>query len=158
SFIYALGIPNVGKKTAKDLTKHYKILQYLQNANIDELSQIRDIGSIVAQSIVDYFNDEYNKNLINELFEFGVDIQYSNVQINQKFNGLTFVLTGTLETMTRNEATLLIEQNGGQTSSSVSKNTNYVLAGAEAGSKLAKAKQLGITVIDEEYFKKMLKS
>lgn len=158
SFIYALGIPNVGKKTAKDLTKHYNTLQDLQNANVAELSQIRDVGAIVAQSIVDYFADNNNQQLIEELLNLGIDIEYSTTQINQKFNGLTFVLTGTLETMTRNEATLLIEQNGGQASSSVSKNTNYVLAGSEAGSKLAKAKQLGITIIDEEYFKKMLKS
>lgn len=158
SFIYALGIPNVGKKTAKDLTKFYESLEEIKNAKVEDLAEIRDIGEIVAKSIVEFFEDEDNLKLISDLISLGVNVKNDKVQQNDKFSGLTFVLTGTLDTMTRNEATLLIEQNGGQTSSSVSKNTSYVLAGHDAGSKLTKAQSLGVSIIDEEMFKKMLEN
>ena len=147
-----------GKKTAKDLTKFYESLEELKNAKVEDLAEIRDIGEIVAKSIVEFFEDEDNVKLISDLISLGVTARNDKVQQNDKFSGLTFVLTGTLDTMTRNEATLLIEQNGGQTSSSVSKNTSYVLAGHDAGSKLAKAQSLGINIIDEEMFKKMLEN
>ena len=158
SFIYALSIPNVGKKTAKDLTKYFNTLVDIQNASLEDLSQIRDIGDIVAKSIVDYFKDENNIKLIDELLCLGITLSNEKTQINAKFTGLTFVLTGTLETMTRNEAIELIERNGGQTSSSVSKKTSFVVAGTDAGSKLVKAQNLGVKILNEDEFKKMLEN
>lgn len=156
NFLFALGILNVGKKTAKDLAKYYNTLDDLMNANEEDLSQIKDIGDVVAKSIVDYFKDDYNKNLINRLINYGITITNNMATNSQLLKGLTFVLTGTLETLKRNEATDLIEKNGGQTSSSVSKNTDFVIAGKDAGSKLAKAKLLNIKILSEEEFKKMI--
>lgn len=157
NFIYALSILNVGKKTAKDLTKHFSSIDQIINASKEDLSKIRDIGDIVATNIFDYFNNPINLKLIEDLLKEGITLTNNNTQNSGVLNGLTFVLTGTLPTLTRNEATTLIEKNGGQTSSSVSKNTSYVLAGEDAGSKLEKAKKLNISIIDEDYFKKMLK-
>ena len=157
NFIYALGIDNVGIKTAKDLAKNFATFNDLQKATVEDLSQIRDIGKIVAQSIVDYLNDPYNKNIINNLFEFGVNIIYPNKKASTKLKDMTFVLTGTLPTLSRNDATKLIEDNGGRVSSSVSKQTTYVLLGEEAGSKLAKAQVLGIPTISESEFLDMIK-
>ncbi len=157
NFIYALGIDNVGIKTAKDLAKHYKTFKDLTNASVESLSSIRDIGKIVAQSIVDYFNDEYNKQIIQNLFNNGVDIIYNSKNASNKLEGKTFVLTGTLPTLTRNEATKIIEDNGGAISSSVSKQTSYVLLGEDAGSKLQKALALGVPTISETEFLDMLK-
>ncbi len=159
NFIYALGILNVGTKTAKDISKYFRTLDDLKNATVEELAKIRDIGDVVAKSIVDYFSNEKNLKLIDKLLSAGIKIKNSTQSGKSEgiFAGKTFVLTGTLESFTRSEATALIEQNGGQTSSSVSKNTDYVLAGSEAGSKLAKAKTLGIEVMDEQTFKKLLK-
>ncbi len=157
NFIYALGIDNVGIKTAKDLAKHYKTFKDLTNASVESLSSIRDIGKIVAQSIVDYFNDEYNKQIIQNLFNNGVDIIYNSKNASNKLEGKTFVLTGTLPTLTRNEVTKIIEDNGGAISSSVSKQTSYVLLGEDAGSKLQKALALGVPTISETEFLDMLK-
>lgn len=159
NFIYALGILNVGTKTAKDISKYFRTLDDLKNATVEELAKIRDIGDVVAKSIVDYFSNEKNLKLIDKLLSAGIKIKNSTQSGKSEgiFAGKTFVLTGTLESFTRSEATALIEQNGGQTSSSVSKNTDYVLAGSEAGSKLNKAKTLGIEVMDEQTFKKLLK-
>ncbi len=157
NFIYALGIDNVGIKTAKDLAKRYKTFKDLTDAKVESLSSIRDIGKIVAQSIVDYFNDEYNKQIIQNLFNNGVDIIYNSKNASNKLEGKTFVLTGTLPTLTRNEATKIIEDNGGAVSSSVSKQTSYVLLGEDAGSKLQKALALGVPTISETEFLDMLK-
>ena len=159
NFIYALGILNVGTKTAKDISKYFRTLDDLKNATVEELAKIRDIGDVVAKSIVDFFSNEKNLKLIDKLLSAGIKIKNSTQSGKSEgiFAGKTFVLTGTLESFTRSEATALIEQNGGQTSSSVSKNTDYVLAGSEAGSKLNKAKTLGIEVMDEQTFKKLLK-
>ncbi len=159
NFIYALSILNVGTKTAKDISKYYRTLDDLKQATEEDLAKIRDIGDVVAKSIVDYFSNEKNLKLIDKLLSAGIKIKNSTQSGNSDgiFAGKTFVLTGTLESYTRSEATALIEQNGGQTSSSVSKNTDYVLAGSEAGSKLIKAKTLGIEVMDEQTFKKLLK-
>ncbi|MBE7082747.1 MAG: NAD-dependent DNA ligase LigA [Clostridiales bacterium] len=155
NFIYALGIANVGTKTAKDLAKYFGSLQNLKNAKLEELSSIRDIGEIVAKSIVDFFADEFNNKMIDDLLAVGLEIQETEKVLGGKFEGLTFVLTGTLTKYTRNQATEIIEKNGGQTSSSVSKNTSYVLAGESAGSKLDKAKALGVKIITEEQFEQM---
>ncbi len=159
NFIYSLSILNVGIKTAKDLAKYFRTLDDLKNATEEDLAKIRDIGDVVAHSICEYFSNEKNLSLIDRLLKSGVKIKNSSQAGNNSgiFEGKTFVLTGTLESYTRAEATALIEKNGGQTSSSVSKNTDYVLAGKEAGSKLSKAQSLGIKVIDEQTFKNLLK-
>ncbi len=157
SFVYALSILNVGKKTAKDLAKYYHSLDELMNAQLEDLSKIRDIGEVVAKCICDYFNNQDNVNMINELCLSGVSINNTNTISSGKLSGLTFVLTGTLLEFTRNEATALIEKNGGQTTSSVSKNTDYVVAGDSAGSKLVKAQNLGVKIINEQEFKNLLK-
>lgn len=157
NFIFALGIENVGIKTAKDLAKRYKIFDDLVNASVESLSSIRDIGKIVAQSIVDYFKDDYNKKIIKNLFKNGISIVYTNKNATNKLSGKIFVLTGTLPTLTRPEATKIIEDNGGSVSSSVSKQTSYVLLGEDAGSKLQKAIALGIPTISETEFLDMLK-
>ena len=159
NFIYALSIQNVGTKTAKDLSKYYRTLDELKVATKDDLAKIRDIGEVVADSIASYFNNSKNITLIDKLLDYGIKIKNSSQTGNSEgiFKGKTFVLTGTLENFTRAEATALIEQNGGQTSSSVSKNTDYVLVGKEAGSKLTKAKDLGIQILDEQTFKNLLK-
>ena len=156
NFIYALGINGVGEKTAKDLAKYFGNLQSLRHASLQELVGLRDIGETTANNIIDFFEDEFNQNMIDNLLAVGLNIKETENVIGGIFQGKTFVLTGTLPTMSRHEATEIIEKNGGQTSSSVSKNTSYVLAGESAGSKLDKAKNLGVTIISEEEFKKML--
>lgn len=157
NFIYALGIPNVGTKTAKDLAKYFGSLASLRQAKEDELSSIRDIGDIVANSIVDFFRDDFNNKMIDDLLTVGVKVSEAEKVLGGIFDGKTFVLTGTLPTYSRTEATAIIEKNGGNVSSSVSKNTAYVLAGESAGSKLDKAKSLGVTIISEQEFNEMIK-
>lgn len=156
NFINAIGISNVGTKTAKDLAKYFGTLDNLRNATLEELSSIRDIGEIVAMSIKEFFADESNNKMIDDLLDVGIEISETKKVLGGKFEGKTFVLTGTLPTLSRNQATELIEQNGGQVTSSVSSKTSIVLAGESAGSKLSKAKSLGIMVITEEEFLKML--
>lgn len=122
------------------------------------LAQIRDVGEIIAQNIIDFFADKDNLKEIDKLLKHGIEIKtMTNSNEKTALTDKTFVLTGTLPSLTRDEATKLIEKAGGRTSSSVSKNTDYVLAGEQAGTKLDKAKELGITIIDEEQFRKMLK-
>lgn len=157
NFIYALSIGSVGKKTAKDIAKNFKNLDNISNAKVEELCEIRDIGEIVAKSIYDYFNNIQNQQMIERLFNAGVCIVQEEENKSDIFKGMTFVLTGTLYDFTRTQASELIEKNGGQTSSSVSKNTSYVLAGIDAGSKLVKAQSLNIKVLNEDEFKNMLK-
>lgn len=153
--ITSLGIKLVGTKLAKTLTQKYYSLSELMNATYDELVSIRDIGSNTAINIVNYFKE--NKDLVNELIELGINpVVEKKVNASLIFSGKTFVLTGKLETLTREEATELIEKNGGKTSSSVSKNTSYVLAGSDAGSKLKKAQDLNIEIINEEKFLRLI--
>lgn len=157
SFLFALGIAEVGLKTAKDLARTFGNLQNIISASKEEIAGVRDVGEVIAQNIVDFFSDEKNLEEIQRLYDAGVVIK--QVEINCKetaLTGKTIVLTGTLPSLTRDEATKLIEEAGGRTSSSVSKNTDYVLAGEEAGSKLQKAKALSITIIDENQFRKLL--
>ena len=156
NFIYALGINGVGEKTAKDLAKSFGSLNSLEKATEQELLQIRDIGEATAASIVEFFNDEFNNQMINKLLEVGIVLKETEKVIDGKLQGKTIVLTGTLPTLSRNEATELIEKNGGQTSSSVSKNTSFVLAGESAGSKLDKAKALNVPIISEQEFFDMI--
>lgn len=155
--IYALGIRNIGQKTADILADRFENIDELMSADFDELCSIEGFGEIMAKSVVDYFSLEQSKNLIQRLKDYGVDMTAEKKEKTNLFEGLTFVLTGTLPTMTRNEASDIITANGGKVSSSVSKKTSFVLAGEEAGSKLTKAQNLGIKIIDENEFLKMIK-
>ncbi len=155
-FIFALGISEVGIKTAKDLAKRFITFDKLKNATKEELLDVEDIGDVIADNILEYFQDEENLKEIDRLFDAGITINESNLVIGEKLKGLTFVLTGTLPNYTRPEMSEIIEKNGGKVASSVSKNTSFVLAGEEAGSKLDKAKSLGVKVISEEEMLKML--
>ena len=156
--ITALGIRHVGSKAAKVLARKFKTLDNLANADFDTLSQINDVGPIVANSIVEFFSQEQTKDLIERLKGYGVNMEdASKENEDNRFEGLTFVLTGSLESFTRDEAGNIIEEFGGKVSGSVSKKTSYVLAGEDAGSKLTKAQSLGVKVISEEEFKDMIK-
>ena len=158
SFIYALGIKNVGAKTAKDLAAKYKSINNLMNANLESLLEVRDIGDIVAESVYNYFNNDKNKEEISRLFEKGIKIKENESLIESYFNGKNVVLTGTLSSFSRIEATKILEKHGAIVSSSVGKSTNIVVYGENAGSKLDKAKKLGIELINEEEFLKLLKN
>ena len=155
--VYALGIRNIGLKAAKLLCEHFLTVNDLMNAKAEDFENIDGFGSVMAQSLENYFSLESTKQLIADLKDLGLKMKPSEQKISGGvFEGKTFVLTGTLPTMTRSEASKIIEQNGGKTSSSVSKKTSYVLAGEEAGSKLTKAQKLGIEVISEEQFLSMI--
>lgn len=158
NFIFALGIENVGKKTAKDLAKKFDTLQALMSAEKQALLEVDDVGEIVAESIYNYFHNEENALEIEKLMNHGVQIKYQEKISVGKFSGEKVVLTGTLSNFKRDEAAKIIEQNGGEIMSSVSKNTTLVLAGENAGSKLDKARALNIKIIDEETFKSLIKS
>ena len=156
-FIYAIGIEEVGKKTAKDLAKHFKSYENLKNANIEQLLQVGDIGDIIAKNILDYFDDKNNIKEIEDLFAQGITlIEFKEKLEDNRFNNMTFVITGTLS-KPRKEFEQIIENFGGKCSGSVSKNTNYVLVGEDAGSKLDKAKELKIKIINEKEFNEMVK-
>lgn len=149
--IFALGIRHVGESTAKTLAKRFGSLEQLQAARVEELELVDDVGSVVAASIHQWFNTKINQDLIARFQSFGVNPTEQVAPQNTTFAGMTFVLTGTLPTMTRDEAAALIESCGGKISSSVSKKTTAVVAGEEAGSKLKKAEDLGVEVWDEDY-------
>ncbi len=157
--IFGLGIRHIGKKAAKIIAKKYKNIENLKKATIEELTQLDDIGEIMAISIIDYFSETQNIEFLNQLTNTGVSCvdESENSIIDNRFEGKIFVLTGTLEKYKRSEASAIIENYGGKTSSSVSKKTDYVLAGAEAGSKLEKARSLGVTVISETEFEELVK-
>lgn len=156
--ITAFGIRHVGTKAAKVLARKYKTLDNLSETNFDTLSKISDIGPVVANSIIEFFAQDQTKDLIKRLKNYGVNMEENTEEnIDNRFEGLTFVLTGSLETMTRNEAEDIIEKFGGKTSSSVSKKTNYVLAGEDAGSKLTKAQSLGVSILTEQEFLEKIK-
>jgi len=157
-FIYALSIKGIGTKASKTLEKQFKTLDDLINAKIEKLIEINDIGEITASDIVNYFNNPKNINFINELFKRGVKIKYkTNLNpLTLKLENKTFVVTGSFENYTREQIHSLIELNGGKTSTSVSKKTDYVIAGVDAGSKLTKAQELGVKVINLEEFLKLI--
>lgn len=156
--IFGLGIKHVGQKASKNLAKIYHSIDELKNTTVEELISIEDIGQIMAESIKDYFTNPKNLELIEKLKSYGINPISNYIQKdNLPLAGLTIVVTGTLETMSRDEANSLIEENGGKASSSVSKKTSYVLAGRDAGSKLTKAQSLGVPVISENEFKDMIK-
>ena len=157
--IYALGIRHIGEKAAKLLCEHFLSVEKLFEASEEEIAAIEGYGAIMAKSVYDYFRLEGTAHLITELKALGVEMKpLEKKEKAGSFIGKTFVLTGTLPTMSRKEASLLIEQNGGKTSSSVSKKTDYVLAGEDAGSKLTKAQSLGVTIISESDLLQMIEN
>lgn len=155
--IFALGIRHIGAKAGKLLADYFKDIDLVMNASVDDILQIDGFGKIMAESVVEFFSSDSTKELIEKLKEAGVNMKSTSVVEDTRFSGMTFVLTGTLPTLKRAEASKIIESFGGKTSSSVSKKTTYVLAGEEAGSKLDKANKLGVQIISEEEFKEMIK-
>lgn len=153
----ALGIRHVGKETADILSGEFSSLDDIKNADVERLANIEGVGSIIAQSIYDFFHEERNVKMIEELKELGVNPVSKVKPKSDKLAGKTFVLTGTLQNMTRDEASAIIKSHGGKTSSSVSKKTSYVLAGENAGSKLDKAQNLGVIILTEDDFLEMIK-
>lgn len=157
AFLFAIGIPNIGKKTAYDLMAHFGTLEALMGASEQELVDVEDVGGIVAASITEYFADEENRRFVNRLLEVGVRPQmHAQQDAGTLFEGMTFVLTGTLPTLSRAQAQEMIRKNGGKATGSVSKKTSIVLAGESAGSKLDKARELGVRIIDEAQFLQMI--
>lgn len=157
--VNALGIRHVGVKLAKSLCKTYDTMDKLMAATYEELYMKEEIGKIIAESIYSFFKEEQTIDLINKLKEYGVNMQAIKEEgTDERFAGLTFVLTGTLEKYSREEAQEIIEKYGGKTSGSVSKKTSYVLAGEAAGSKLTKAQELGIKIITEQEFEEMVRN
>lgn len=154
--ITALGIRHVGANSAKLIASRFGSMDALISAPRDEIAEISDVGEIMAQSIVDFLSQEQTRHTINRLKDAGVNMTYEVEAAGTKFEGMTFVLTGTLENYTRSEASKIIESLGGKVSSSVSKKTSVVLAGDEAGSKLDKAEKLGIKIINEEEFSTLI--
>ena len=154
--IYALGIRQVGEKAAKSLAEAFPDIELLFGITEEQISAIYDFGDISARYIVNFFAHPQTRTLIDELKSRGVKTTYEKQKRGNIFEGMTFVLTGTLPTMKRDEASRLIEENGGKVSSSVSAKTSIVLAGEEAGSKLTKAQSLGIRIIGEDEFLAML--
>lgn len=156
-FIYALGIPNVGVKTAKDLVNKFKSIDGLKNATFDELVSVQDVGDIVAKCVLEFFHEEKVLDTIDELLKLGVNPSFEEqVIVESSFNGKTVVVTGTLKNYSRGDIKAKLEALGAKVSGSVSKKTDYVIAGEEAGSKLTKAQDLGVTVLTEEEFEKMI--
>ena len=155
--IFAFGIRHIGAKAAKLLSDEFKNIDNLMNASLEAISDIDGFGDIMAKSAFDFFQSESARELIADLKSFGVNTESKTVIKDNRFEGMTFVLTGTLPTYKRSEASKIIESFGGKTSSSVSKKTSYVLSGESSGSKLDKANQLGVPVIDENEFNEMIK-
>ena len=153
--IYALGIRNIGEVAAEALASRYKTLEALMGATRDELCEIPDFGEITADCVIEFFSREKNIELCKKLIDLGLNTSSTFVMLDNRFEGMTFVLTGTLPSMSRDVASTMIKDRGGKVSGSVSSKTTYVLAGEDAGSKLTKAKNLGVNIIDEEEFLKM---
>ena len=158
--LFGLGIKQVGSKMAKTLARTYKTLDNLSNATYEELVEIPDVGEIIAKSIIDYFKDEDNKNMIDRLKKYGINMDYTSgeeVVADENFNGKTFVLTGTLNQITRDKASEIIENKGGKVTSSVTKKTSVVVVGDNPGSKYDKAVSLNIEIWNEEKFMDLIK-
>ena len=155
--VFALGIRHVGQKAGKILAEHFETMENIMNASLEDIASIEGFGGIMAKSVADFFALEQSKREIEALNAYGVNMASQKEKIDNRFEGKTFVLTGTLPTYSRNEASEIIEKFGGKTASSVSKKTSYVLAGEDAGSKLVKAQTLGVTIISEAEFNEMIK-
>ena len=156
NFIFALGIDNVGKKTVKDFANAFGSIDNLISATREELLEVEEVGEIIADCVVNFFRNSENVDEIKKLLDLGVTIKYEDKAVGGKFSGEKFVLTGTLSSFKRDEAAKIIEELGGEVLSSVSKKTTVVLAGESAGSKLDKARALGIKIMDEETFKSLI--
>ncbi|EOU1466367.1 NAD-dependent DNA ligase LigA [Clostridium perfringens] len=157
AFLYSLGIPNVGVKTAKDLVKRFESLENLEKATFEELVSVQDVGDIVARSIIEFFKEERTLKVINELLSLGVNPHYEKKEVLESpFMGKTVVVTGTLENYSRTSIKEKLESLGAKVSVSVSKKTDFVIAGEAAGSKYDKAKSLGVTILSEEEFENMI--
>lgn len=154
-FLWALGILHVGEETARDLAENFGSLDKLEQSSLEEINNIENIGPAVSKSVHNFFGNKNNLNFIKKLKDNGVQVQKTEKKKDGKFHGLTFVLTGTLPTMSREIAKEKILEQGGKVSGSVSKNTSYVLAGSDSGSKLINAQKLGVKIISEEEFLKM---
>ena len=154
--IYGLGIRFVGERTAEFLAEHFGSMDALVNASEEELQEVNEVGPRIAQSIVEFFQERRNRELVQQLRSAGLSFTGNKKQRGTKLAGKTFVLTGTLARYTRDEAKKMIEDAGGKVASSVSKKTDYVVAGADAGSKLEKAKELGVKLVDEKEMEKLL--
>ncbi|MEA4921328.1 MAG: NAD-dependent DNA ligase LigA [Clostridiaceae bacterium] len=154
--LYAFGIRHVGQKAAKVIAQRFVTLDEIQAATVEQLTAVRDIGEATANSLVNWFENPQNRHFISRLREAGVNMTENVQKMDSRFEGKTFVLTGSLPDYTREKATDIIESFGGKVSSSVSKKTTYVLSGEDAGSKLAKARSLGVQVIDQTEFEKMI--
>ena len=152
AFIFAIGIPNVGAKTAKDLARRFGTIEALRSATVEQLTEVPDVGEIVARSIVEFFADPSIATQVDRLLAHGVKPRPEKVQQDSPISGKTIVVTGTLEKLDRRQAEALIESLGGKAAGSVSKKTDYVLAGESAGSKLTKARELGVRVLNEQEF------
>ena len=153
--IYALGIRGIGEKAAKSLAAHFETADALFAATKEMLVEIEDFGDIMAENVLEFFAHPQTKELIDALKAAGVNTTYKTEKADASFAGMTFVLTGTLPTLSRDAATAIIERHGGKASSSVSAKTTYVVAGEKAGSKLTKAQNLGVSIIDEDTLLKM---
>ncbi|HEB13540.1 MAG TPA: NAD-dependent DNA ligase LigA [candidate division CPR3 bacterium] len=157
-FIYSLGIRHVGEETAQELAEHFGSLEELKKASVEELQQVEDIGDVVAKQIISWFHDTSNKDLVSALLTAGVEIvNPKKSSFTGKLKGKTFVLTGSLDSLTRDEAKERIRGQGGETTESVSRSTNYVVSGKDSGSKLERAKELGVLVLTEKEFLELLK-
>jgi DNA ligase (NAD+) len=155
--IFALGIRHVGERTAQTLADRFSSIEAIQEASVEELQEVEDVGPRVAQAVYDFFQEPRNRSLLEQLRAAGLQFrQNPKARKSGKLDGLAFVLTGTLPALTRDEAAALIEADGGRVVGSVSKKTNYVVAGEAAGSKLDKARQLGIAILDEAGLRKLL--
>ena len=153
----ALGVRHIGKETAELITSEFTSLDAIKNAERDMLAKIDGVGDKMADSVYEFFHNEENLKMLDELKALGINPTAEVTTKSDKLGGKTFVLTGTLQNMTRDAASELIKQNGGKTSSSVSKKTDYVLAGENAGSKLDKAQNLGVIILTEDEFLEMIK-
>jgi DNA ligase (NAD+) len=154
--IYGLGIRMVGERTAQFLAEHFGSMEALESSGVEELQNVNEVGPRIAESIVEFFGIAANRKLVERLREAGLTLTGKKKERGTKLAGKTFVLTGTLAHFTRDEAKKMIEDAGGKVTGSVSKKTDYVVAGADAGSKLEKAKELGVSVIDEKEMEKLL--
>lgn len=156
NLLFALGIRQIGKKAGKNIASVFKTMDNIVNASVEDFSDIYDVGEISGRNIVEFFENDQNRKTVEELKQYGVNMEYINTGVSVIFKDKTFVLTGTLPTLNRSEASKIIEDNGGKVSSSVSKKTDFVLAGEDAGSKLSKAQSLGIKIVSEEEFLDMI--
>ena len=157
--LFALGIRHIGTQNAHLLAQRYGTIDNLKNATAEELSEIEDIGQIIAQALVTWFENPANLDLLERLQDAGVNMKYNQKILNtaHPFFGKTLVFTGTLPTLGRNEAQDMAKNVGAKCANSVSKKTDYVIAGSEAGSKLTKAQELGVKIIDEKEFLELMK-